>query len=380
MKAIINGRIISETGVLSGKAVLFDESIADIVPENELKEIEIDERIDAKGHYVSPGFIDIHAHGAAGCDIMDEDDGGITLISGKKAASGVTSFLPTTMTMDLHSIEKALCRIRKAMGESGGVHVLGCHLEGSFISKKFPGAQDDRYILYPDDALVKRYGDVIKMITMAPEHGNAHGFIKSCVDDGIVISIGHSSATYDEAAEAIKLGARAVTHIFNAMPPLHHRNPGIIGAAMDSDDVYCELIADNIHVHPAVQRILLKSKGIGRLILVTDSMRATGMDDGRYEIGGQAVDVKDGVARLENGALAGSTLTIDRALSNFRRNTGISIEDAVKPVTVNPARLLGIDGRKGVLRQGADADIVVIDDGFNVQYTFVKGRLCYRRQ
>lgn len=377
MKAIIKGNIVTEKGILSGKAIIFDENIIDILQEEEACKIRPDEIIDAKGGYISPGFIDIHTHGTEGHDIMDGDEAGIEFISKKYASSGVTSFLATTMTMDLHSIDKALCNIRRAMKKNCGANILGCHLEGPFISRKYPGAQDTAYIINPDNSIIGEYNDVIKMVTIAPETKNSEEFIKYCVKEGIRVSIGHSSASYEESVNAIKLGVRSITHTFNAMLPLHHREPGIIGAAMDNADVYCELIADNVHVHPVIQRILLKLKGVDRMILITDSMMAASMSDGYYELGGQTVCVKNGSARLKNGTLAGSTLTIDKALRNFRENTDISVYNAIKSVTANPAKLLGIDNIKGSLRKGMNADIVVFDDDFNVSHTFVNGCLCY---
>ena len=258
-----------------------------------------------------------------------------------------------------------------------GAKVLGCHLEGPFISGKYPGAQVASHIKTADFSLIEDYSDVIKMITIAPEIKGSEQFIRRCANENIVVAIGHSSATYEEAVEAFGIGVKGITHIFNAMPPLRHREPGIIGAAMDNKDIYCELIADNIHVHPVLQRILLKSKGVDRIILVTDSMRAAGMPDGCYELGGQTVYVRNGSARLGNGTLAGSVLTIDKALGFFMNNTGISIEDAVRLVTINPASLLGLGNRLGSLRKGLDADITVFNEQFDILFTFVNGFMCY---
>ncbi|AOT70321.1 N-acetylglucosamine-6-phosphate deacetylase [Geosporobacter ferrireducens] len=378
MKAIIHGRIITEKGLLDDNVLLFEDKIFGIVPEKEIDRYKIERFIDAKERYVSPGFIDMHIHGAAGHDIMDGSEEGIRVISENLVASGVTGFLATTATMDWNTIEKALDNIKKAMDKRYGSKVLGCHLEGPFISKKYPGAQNGLHIIRTDFSFLENYKDVIKMITTAPELENSQGFIRRCVEENILVSIGHSCATYDETLNAIKLGARSITHIFNAMTPLHHRNPGVVGAAMDDKDVNCELIADNIHIHPAIQRILLKVKGTEKIVLITDSMRASGMEEGCYKVAGQTVIVKDNSARLENGTLAGSILTMDRALKNFRDNTGVPIEEAVKTVTFNPARLLGIYDRTGSLEKGKDADIVIFNEEFNIAYTFVRGDQCYK--
>lgn len=379
MKAVVNGKIITENGLLFNEALLFDNTIVGIVPEKEIENYELEELIDAGGLYVSPGFIDIHTHGTAGHDIMDGQEAAIRAISEKLTCSGVTGFLATTMTMNFNSIKKALDMIKGAMRKSYGAKVLGCHLEGPFISRKFPGAQNAHYIIEPDFSQMEEYKDIIKIVTMAPEVKNSQKFIKKCVSANIVVSIGHSCATYAETLSAISLGAGSITHTFNAMTPFHHRDPGMAGAAMDNISVNCELIADNIHVHPGVQRILLKAKGIDKITLVTDSIRASGMGEGSYELGGQMVIVKANCARLENGTLAGSILTMNQALKNFRTNTGISVEEAVKTVTFNPAKLLGIDSKSGSLQEGKDADIVIFNENFNILYTFVSGHLCYKR-
>ncbi|HYE81090.1 MAG TPA: N-acetylglucosamine-6-phosphate deacetylase [Clostridia bacterium] len=377
-RAIINGRIITPKGILTGSAVIFDDRVLAVVPESETGHFDIAEKLDVEGCFVSPGFIDIHTHGAVGHDIMDGSAEGIRLISEKFASFGVTGFLATTMTMDTGSIRKALDSIREAMQDNRGARVLGCHLEGPFISRKYPGAQAAVHTKAAEFSLIKDYGDVIKLVTVAPEIEGSGVFIRQCIDENIAVSIGHSSATYEEAAGAFRLGAGSVTHTFNAMPALHHREPGIIGAAMDDRDVFCELIADNIHVHPVMQRVLLKSKGTGRLILITDSMRAAGMTEGCYELGGQTVYVRDNSARLENGTLAGSVLTMDRALYNFIRNTGTNVWEAVGTVTANPAAMLGLEDRLGSIEKGLDADITVFDEKLNIRYTFIKGCLCYK--
>ncbi len=375
MNAVVNGKIIVENTLISDRVLLFEDKIIDIIPESEFYKFSVDHLYDAKGRYVSPGFIDIHSHGTMGHDSMDGDWKGIKAMCEGFASHGVTGFLATTMTMDRESIEGALRSIKKATDMTGGAKVLGCHLEGPFISPQSAGAQNPGFIRKPDFRLLENFKELIKVVTMAPELEGAEAFIKKCAGNDIVISIGHSRGTYDDAVRAIRSGARSITHTFNAMTALNHREPGIVGAAMDSDDVYCELIADNIHVHPAAQRILLKAKGINRVILVTDSMRASGMGDGAYDLGGQTVIVEGDSARLENGTLAGSILTMDRALRNFIKNTGISVTEAVKTVTENPARLLKMDDAIGSIGTGKYSDLVIFDDDFSISHTFVNGSL-----
>lgn len=378
MKAIINANIIMNNTILEGYTILFDEKIAAVREDGSLNSSELEEVIDAEGRYLSSGFIDLHIHGCLGSDTMDDDDDSLRSISQGITATGVTSFLPTTMTMKQSSIELTIDRIRRLMGHEPGASILGCHLEGPFISEEYKGAQDGRYIRRPDFKSIEGFLDVIRIITLAPEEEGAGEFIESCARHGIIAAVGHTRASYEQAMEAIRRGASHITHTFNAMTPLHHRKPGVVGAAMDSS-ASCELIADNIHVDPAVQRILLKVKGTEGIVLVTDAMRACLLDEGEYELGGQKVVVKGEEARLASGNLAGSVLTINKALRNFRTNTGISLVEAVRTVTVNPARILGVDDRKGSICEGKDADLVMFDEGFNIYVTYVKGRKVYER-
>lgn len=378
MKAIVNADLVVEDGILHDYAVSFDEKILTVCKSEEIDRSCYEEIIDMKGRYLSAGFINIHIHGCMGRDTMDEEADSIAVISRSLAQTGVTSFLPTTMTVEFSKIEKAFERIRNGMKSSSGAQVLGCHMEGPFISPQYKGAQDEANIIKPDFNLIKRYKDVIKVITMAPELEGADSFIEECIKGNIIISMGHTAATYVDVMKAINKGAASCTHLFNAMTALHHRKPGTVGAAMDSD-IYCELIADNIHVDPAVQRILLKVKGIDRIILVSDSMRACLLDDGEYDLGGQRVIVKGGEARLPEGNLAGSLLTLDRAVHNLMENTGIEIVDAIKTVTINPAKLLHIEDSKGSIKVGNDADFTSFDKDINIYSTYLKGNKIFER-
>ena len=379
MKGIINGKIISGQGILKNHVLIFDDKIVDIIPEERLGHYHLAEKIDAMGRFVSPGFIDVHVHGCSGFDTMDDDKEALDVISKNVLKTGVTSFLPTSMTMEFSKIDKSLAHIRGAMVHSNGAQILGCHMEGPFINAANKGAQDEKYIIAAEFEKIKPYLDVIKIITIAPELAIDDTFIRRCVHEGIIVSIGHSNATYEEALVAIEAGASHMTHTFNALPPLHHRSPGAIMAAMESDKVVCELIVDNVHVHPAMQRLLLKMKGADRLILITDALRACMLCDGTYDLGGQMVTVGKGEARLKDGALAGSVLLINKAVKNFMDNTGLDVISAVKLVTVNAARQLGILSDKGSLAIGKHADIVIFDDSVEVFTTIVRGNVLYRR-
>lgn len=252
--------------------------------------------------------------------------------------------------------------------------ILGAHLEGPFINKKYKGAQKEDFIIEPSFDFIKDYLDVIKLITIAPEMDKDYKFIEKLKKEtNIIISMGHTNATYEEAMEAIDKGVSYTTHMFNAMTPLNHRNPGVVGAALDSD-VFCELIADKIHVNPAMFRLLKRVKTEDRIVLITDSMRAGCLKDCISELGGQKVIVKNNSARLTDGTLAGSILKLNEGLKNFKENTDSSICEVVKLASYNPAFKLGLDNEMGSIEVSKLADLVIFDEDFNVLKTFIKGR------
>ncbi len=386
MRAIINGKVILENCILEDKVVLFDTQIKELINKIEFEKnvnegsyngIDI---IDAKGSYVSPGFIDLHIHGSGGRDAMDGELEDLKVISQSIAQNGVTGFLPTTMTMSKEKIYKALDNIKEGMKlDLGGAKVLGAHMEGPFINPKYKGAQKEDYIIEPDYNFINGYEDVIKIITLAPEKDNNSQFIKSIKENtNIVLSIGHSDATYEEAMESIEKGVSHATHLFNAMSPLNHRKPGVIGAVFNSN-INCELIADKIHVHPGVFQTVINIKGVNKVILITDSMRAGCMKDGVSELGGQKVIVKDNSARLEDGTLAGSILTLNKAVKNMVENTNLNIYQAISMVSLNSAKDIGISDRKGSIEEGKDADIVIFDEEYNVRHTIVEGKTVFTK-
>lgn len=376
MKAIINGKILLRNEVLENKVLVFDKKIIDITDEVPSG----CEVIDVKGKLVSPGLIDIHIHGNMGKDTMEGTDEAIDIISKSVARHGVTSYLPTTMTMDEESILKALESIRRGMNRSTeGARVIGAHLEGPFINKIYKGAQNGNYIANPSWELVKKYEDVIKVITYAPEEDTDFTFTKSIKNNtDIVLSIGHSAATFIEAREAIRLGASNITHTFNGMTGLNHRDPGVVGAALTTDS-YCEFICDTIHITKDLFQFILDSKGKERVVLITDSMEAGGLENGTYSLGGQAVIVKDGAARLENGSLAGSVSSLNNMVKNFYKNTNLNINEAIHLASLNPASSLGISDDKGSLDIGKDADIAIFDNELNCYMTIVDGNIVFKR-
>lgn len=370
---IKNGNIITEKGIVKGSLEIENGKIKKIY-ENKL---DFKEGIDANECFISPGFIDIHIHGIEGHDCMEGNFDAVNEMSKSLVKYGVTSFLPATMTEDIEKIKKAVKSISQAIGKTEGANVLGINLEGPFISPYMAGAQDTKFIQKPSlDTLkyiAEDYIKNIKLITIAPEENGAIDLIKELKKLDIVPSIGHTNGNYDDFMKGYKEGAVHCTHLFNAMTGFHHRNPGTVGGVFDSN-VTAELILDGIHVHYAAARSTIKVKGIEKMILISDSMMASGLCDGIYSLGGQDVYVKDGQARLKDGTLAGSTLTLNKALYNAVNNLNIDIHDAIKMVTSNPAKLLKIDDTTGYIKEGYDADIVVFDKDINIKHVFVKGK------
>lgn len=331
--------------------------------------------------YLVPGFIDMHIHGAGGYDVMDASVEALQHISQKLAEEGVTGFLATTMTAKAESIEAALSVIPDAISKCHGAAILGVHLEGPFISREKMGAQNGEDVRVPDIELFKRWqnisGDNIKLVTLAPELEHALSFIQSLRKMDVIAGIGHTNATYDQAMAAINVGGSYATHLFNAMRPLHQREPGTVGALLLAHEVMGELIADGKHLHPAIYELALRVKGKDRLLLVSDAMRAKCMQDGCYELGGQSVSVKDGKATLADGTLAGSILSLPEAIRNMMKFTGCTLEDAIHMASYNPANKLKLSGKKGTIEVGKDADLAVLNKHLDVKLTMVGGRVVF---
>lgn len=334
--------------------------------------------LDADGLYLSPGFIDTHIHGAGGFDTMDGTDEAINNIAKIIVKHGTTSFTPTTMTVSIDDIHKSM-EVIKELKENGtdGAHVSGAHLEGPFINSEAIGAQNPNYLLPPTisayNEMVKGCEDAVVSITLAPEIPGAKELIKYLSSKGIVCSIGHTKATYKEAIEAIECGACHSTHLYNAMTPLNHRNPGVVGAIFDSD-ITTETISDGIHISYPALRIAYKQKTTDNVLLITDAMMACSMPDGEYSLGGQEVTVIEGAARLKNGALAGSVLTLDKAVNNVYKNSSLPLHEIVKMASYNGARHCKIHDHKGQIKEGYDADLILFDDNINVKKVFVLGK------
>ena len=373
MKAITHAKILLNDRFIEGKILLFDHQIIDIVDKIDMNEVDI---IDANGAYVSAGFIDLHIHGNGGADVMDATPDTLETISSTLLQTGTTSFLATTMTMSDQDIDKALQNIQLHASKVTGANILGIHLEGPFINASKHGAQDKEYVQTANLALIENYLAEIKMITLAPEIEGSEHFVKLLTKEfpDIILSIGHSDASYEKTKESFAWGISHATHLFNAMNPYHHRKPGIVGAVFDSD-MTCDIIADLVHTHPSVLELVQRIKK-EKLILITDAMRAGCMKCGTYDLGGRRVEVNDGKAVLEDGTLAGSVLKMNDALANMKAHTSMDIVEIVNSATKIPAGKLGIN--KGELKKGYDADIVIFDENFSIISTIVGGEVKYK--
>ena len=337
--------------------------------------------IDCNGLYVSPGFVDVHIHGAGGYDTMDGTFEAINEISKTICKYGTKSFTPTTMTMSANDILKSMTSIKKAKLEgTDGAIVLGAHLEGPFISPSAIGAQNPNFLIAPSFENFKSMTgdamDSVVSITMAPEVAGAKELASQLTDMGIRCSIGHTKATYEEAIEGIKCGFCHSTHLFNAMTGFTHREPGVVGATFESD-ITTETISDGIHISYPSLRIAYKQKGTDKTLLVTDAMCACGMPDGTYALGGQPVTVKNGAARLENGALAGSVLTLNKAVKNILDNSEYQLYEIIKMASYNGAKFCKVDDKKGQIKENFDADLVIFDENIDVKMTIVGGKIVY---
>lgn len=351
----------------------FDETILDLGQMSDYQALPTDtEVIDVAGKTLIPGFIDVHSHGGYDFDAMDGNAEELDKMVNEMIYEGVTTYFPTTMTQSHENIAKAMQAIKEAAAKNPVIQ--GIHLEGPFVSPVFKGAQPEEYIEAPDikvfDHWNKLSGNLIKLVTYAPEHNTSPDFEKYLLEHGIVPSVGHSNATREQMKHS---KASHVTHLYNAQREFKHREPGVTGHALLEDNIYCELIADGFHVCPDMIKLAYELKGPDKIELVTDSMRAKGMPEGVSELGGQKVIVKDKQARLETGNLAGSVLRYEDAFKNIMRFTGCSIADAVKMTSGNQAKEFGL-AKKGKLAPGLDADFNILDQELNLVQTYSLGR------
>lgn len=387
MKAILGAQILKQNEILENHVLVFDESVQAIESEVDYKKRFEYSTVDIKEYHFKgilvPGFIDIHIHGSMGHDVMDASEEALQFISSSILKSGTTSFLATTMTMSQADIEESLEAIRLFMEHQenefsfkkvNGARLIGAHLEGPFINPAYKGAQNEKYVQKPSRDWIEPHIKTIKMITLAPEMDEGFKFTKSLKDTDIVLAIGHSGCDYETAVEAFNEGFHHITHCFNAMTGLHHRRPGVVGAAL-TKPFTLDIIADEIHIHPDFMGPFAKLKGLQQTILITDAMSAAMMPEGEYSLGGQKVIVKEGSCRLDDGTLAGSVLRMDQALRNLLEKSDLNFFEIIRMLSENPARRLGLFSEIGSLEVGKKADIVLLDENYQITRVFVNGEL-----
>ena len=373
---IINGKIITPEVTLTNHEIIIEGGkISAIHPLTQSDE----PAIDAGDMWVAPGMIDVHVHGSDGHDTMDATPEALHGMARFFARHGVTGFFPTTVSAPAEPIRKALENVAAADPCEDGAEILGVHVEGPYLSRDYPGAQSPAALRDPDPGEYAAWFEsgVVKLITVAPELDNALSLIDEGINRRIEFAIGHSGASYEEVVTAADHGVRQATRTYNGMLGLHHRNPGTLGGVLSDDRIYGQVIADGIHVHPAMVKLLVRAKGAGRTILITDAIRAAGLPDGDYDLGDQPVTVRDGICRIANGSLAGSTATMDGVLRNVIAFSGLSLPEAIPMATATPATAMNLSGKKGVLAPGADADIILLDADLQVCRTMVGGRTVY---
>lgn len=342
------------------------------------------QEVDGLLQYALPGFIDGHIHGAAGADTMDATQESLHKMAAWLPNEGTTTFLATTITQEEEAIETALEQVRLFVHQAGEAELIGVHLEGPFVNPVKAGAQPLAHIRQPDTELFRKWqklsGNKIKVVTLAPECDEDYQLTQLLASEQIVASAGHTDSSFEQIKDAAEQGITQLTHLCNQMNGIHHRDVGAVGAAFLLPELMSELIADGIHVAPEMLRLIYQNVGPDRLILITDSLRGKGLEDGTYDLGGQAVTVKDGKALLPDGTLAGSMLQMKDAVRNMVAFADVSVADIAKMTAENPAKQYGIYDRKGSLAIGKDADIVLLDDQLTLKATYCKGNLAYQKE
>ncbi len=379
---IRNIRMLVEGETASGSVLVRDGRIVSVHAEADAAWTDVDDIVDGNGRLLIPGMIDVHIHGAEGYDMMDGTTKSVEVVSEACARTGCTSFLATSVSSTLEDLLAMIENVKRVAGKEPGARIVGMHIEGPYLNAKRKGMQNEKYLRHPDrnemGVILDAADSLIRMVTLAPELPGGMEMIAYLRDRGVIPALAHTDATYEEAVEAFRGGASHVTHCCNGMRPIHHRDPGLILAAFEAAHVSVQAIVDDVHLHPAMVRLLYREKGPDKMVLITDALQAMGMGDGTYAFGGHEVKVESGVATLADGTLASSTVTMNEALAKTV-NAGISLADAVTMATRTPADLLGLP-TKGRLEAGADADLVLLNERFEVLWTMVGGNVVYRRE
>ena len=385
MKKILlkNVNLVLENKLMSGSISIFENKIEKIFADNDnLSEITFDEIIDLEGKYLGPAFIDVHTHGADGSDAMDGSEEALRKISAYLVKEGTANFLATTLTSSKETLINVLKVVANLQDKDiEGANIFGVHMEGPYFAIEYKGAQNDKYMkpagINELEEYLKVKDGLVKLFSISPHNQENLEAIKFLADRGVIVSVGHSGASYEAVMKAVDYGLSHATHTYNGMKGFTHREPGVVGAIFNSDNIMAEIIFDKIHVHPEAVRTLIRVKGVDKIVCVTDSMSATGLAEGQYKLGELDVNVKDGQARLaSNNALAGSVLRMDIAFKNLIE-LGYSITDAFKMTSTNAAKEFKLN--TGILKEGKDADLVVLDKDYKVYMTMVKGKIKYTK-
>jgi len=383
LKKALKGNVVLPDRILIGGVVQIEgDKISGVYSQrNKFSDKEMN-LLDYGDKFISPGLIDLHLHGALGKDIMDCDTESLKQIAFHQTGCGVTGFLATTASSSLRSILEVVETIKRAAISQLPSEPLGIYVEGPFLNIKKKGAQDPSFIREMNKEeihlIIKAVKGLKTIISMAPEVDDNMNFIKTLKENGITVAIGHSDATYQQAIESFKKGITHATHLFNAMSGFHHRKPGVVGAVFDSPGVTAEIIADGVHLHPSALRLVFSRKSEDKICLITDSIMATGMGDGIYSMGNLKIEVRGNEVRLlENRVLAGSVLTLNRAVKNVIEWIGVPVNQAVNMASLNPARVLGLDKEIGSIQNGKYANLAIFDKEFNVIETILGGKFVF---
>lgn len=382
--ALIGGDIITPfRNVKNGVLIIEGTKIYELGKTSDVKVPSDCKIIDVSGKIVSPGFVDLLVHGGGGFGFADDSLDSIKNVSEYFLKHGSTTVLASLFAKPTELLLKDLRRVADYILDNPHSNVYGIHMEGPYLNPELKGAMNEGYLWKPSieswDKMWEASRGLIKIMTIAPELPGAIDVMRKAASLGVVLSIGHSMASYEQIEVAIDNGAAHVTHIFNAMRPFHHRKPGVILGSLLRNELKIELIADKLHVHPAVMELLMKLKGANGIILVSDSIRAGGMHEGEYEFADQKVFMKEEKAFLEDGTLAGSTLTLNKAVKNMVESANARITEAIRMASLNGAKVLNIENQKGILAAGKDADIVVLNDNYEVEMTIIEGKVLYSK-
>lgn len=384
--ALLGAKIITPFRIIEkGAIVIQGQKIYELGKISDVKIPPDAEIIDVSGRQITPGFVDLLVHGGVGSGFSDGEYHHFDKISQYFLKHGTTTMLASLYAKPEKELLKTIENLAKYIKSHPESNIFGIHMEGPYLNKAFKGAMNENYLWTPTVESWKKMWEasqgLIKIMTIAPELPGAIEVMRAAAQDGVVLSIGHSMATYDEIEAAIDNGAAHVTHMFNAMSPLHHRKPSVALGALLRDELKIELIADTYHVHPAVMEFLLKVKKASGIILITDSIKPGGMHEGEEtEFADQKVKIQGGKAVLEDGTIAGSSLTLNKAVKNMIKFANASLTEAVRMASLNGAKVLNIEDRKGILAAGKDADLVVMDSDFNVEMTILRGKIAYKKE